>query len=118
MDFAFNLRKQSGWWGDQTLNFSGRLRIDDLRDTLYKKSLCPKLDYPGVYLYRNIKSDGKMYIGRAVISNQYLKDSNNTCILLHVEGREEDSNQPFCVASVQQIGIFMQYQWRSPVRRK
>lgn len=66
MDFAFNLRKQSGWWGDQTLNFSGRLRIDDLRDTLYKKSLCPKLNYPGVYLYRNIKSDGKMYIGRAV----------------------------------------------------
>ena len=59
------IRKESGWWGDQTLNFYNKLSIDDLRDTLYRKSSCPNLDSPGVYIYVN-KSSGKTYIGSAV----------------------------------------------------
>ena len=63
--FAAKMRKDSGWWGDQTFNFSNKLSKDDLRETLRRKSLCPDLDSPGVYIYVN-KSSGKMYIGKAV----------------------------------------------------
>ena len=65
------------------MNFSNRVSIDDLKSTLYRKSSCPNLDSPGVYIYVN-KYNGKKYIGSAVKQTilerqqQHLRSASHT----------------------------------------
>ena len=66
-EFAATRRKESGWWGDQRLNYSFLLNSADLKRTLSAKSSClsTQLDFPGVYIYVNKVDNGKIYIGSA-----------------------------------------------------
>lgn len=82
---AAKRRKESGWWGDQTHNFSNRLSIDNLKSTLRRKSSCPSLDSPGVYMYIN-KDNRKVYIGSAVNQTILQRQQQHLCSASHMEG--------------------------------
>ena len=84
---AAKRRKDSGWWGNQTHNVSGRLSIDDLRDTLCRKSLSyPNLDSPGVYIYVN-RHNGKKYVGSAVCQTILERQQQHLYSASHVKGQ-------------------------------
>ena len=84
---AAKRRKDSGWWGDQTLNPSYRLSTDDLRNALYRKSAsCVNLDSPGVYIYVN-KYNGKIYIGSAAKQTLLQRQQQHLYSASHLGGQ-------------------------------